>query len=342
MSSGSSSRSSRSVPFATTRCGTSPRCPSSGGPRGAARTRGRGGYLRLLKAANRAIKSEWSDARTVTAGLVGPSWDEFRRLYRLGAKRHFDIAALHVYPQTGVRVQEAVRRVRREINRAGDRKARIFLTEVSFPASKGKAKAIRNQRQETPSTMARNLGRLYARLLKDRRRRRTGLDRVYWYTWASDYFRRSSNFNFAGLLASRDGRLFKAQPALDAYRRSAKRLPGLRAHGPRTLQALARQQRLEPPVDRLGAHARHVNSRARARPDSIRRSRSAPGAATVRIASAKPSWSSGSTSSAAGPQVSGSAPRSELTTGVPAAIASRHGRPKPSYRDGMASVAAPA
>ena len=32
----------------------------------------------------------------------------------------------------------------------------------------------------------------------------------------------------------------------------------------------------------------------------------------------------------ASPQVSGSAPRSEATTGVPAAMASRHGRPKPS------------
>ena len=182
------------------------------------------GYLRLLRASNRAIKGADRSAKTVTAGLVGPSWSEFRRLYRLGAKGSFDVAALHVYPQTLIRVREAVRRVRREIRRAGDRRARIFLTEVSFPASRGKAKPIRGQRQETPQTMARRLERLYASLIRERGR--LGLDRVYWYTWATDYVRRSSNFNFAGLLASRDGLEFTPQPALEAHRRSALRFHG--------------------------------------------------------------------------------------------------------------------
>ena len=179
------------------------------------------GYVRLLKASNRAIKGADRSGRTVTAGLVGPSWDEFRRLYRHGAKGSFDVAALHVYPQTLVRVREAVRRVRAELRRAGDRRARIFLTEVSFPASRGKAKPIRGQRQETPKTMARRLEQLYASLIRERGR--LGLDRIYWYTWATDYVRRSSNFNFAGLVASRDGLKFKPQPALEAHRRSALR-----------------------------------------------------------------------------------------------------------------------
>lgn len=182
------------------------------------------GYVRLLKAANRAIKGADRSGRTVTAGLVGPSWTEFRRLYRHGAKGSFDVAALHVYPQTLVRVREAIRRVRAEIRRAGDRRARIFLTEVSFPASKGKAKPIRGQRQETPTTMARRLEQLFASLIRERQRLR--LDRVYWYTWASDYVRRSSNFNFAGLLASPNGMEFRTQPALRAYQRSAQRFQG--------------------------------------------------------------------------------------------------------------------
>jgi len=182
------------------------------------------GYVRLLKASHRAIKIADRSSKTVTAGLVGPSWNEFRRLYRHGAKGSFDVAALHVYPQTQVRVQLAVKRVRAELRRAGDRRARIFLTEVSFPASKGRTKPIRGQSQETPRTMARKVERLYASLIRDRPR--TGLDRVYWYTWASDYVRRSSNFNFAGLLASPDGMMFTRQPALEAYKRSALRFQG--------------------------------------------------------------------------------------------------------------------
>ena len=182
------------------------------------------GYVRLLKASNRAIKGADRNAKTVTAGLVGPSWTEFRRLYRNGAKGSFDVAALHVYPQTLVRVQVAVRRVLAELRRARDRRARIFLTEVSFPASRGKAKPIRGQRQETSASMARRLEELYASVISSRKR--TRLDRVYWYTWASDYVRRSSNFNFAGLVASRDGIEFKPQPALEAYRSSAQYFHG--------------------------------------------------------------------------------------------------------------------
>jgi hypothetical protein len=59
-------------------------------------------------------------------------------------------------------------------------------------------------------------------------------------------------------------------------------------------------------------------------------------------ASAMPSGSSGSTSSAASPTTCGSAPRSEATTGVPDAIASSAVRPKPSYSDGSTKALAPA
>ena len=183
-----------------------------------------GGYANLLRAANRTIKATDRSARTVMGGLVGPSWVELRKLYRAGARRSFDVMALHIYAQTERRVLGAVRRVRAELDAAGDTQKPIFLTETAFPASRGRAKAIRGQRQESPASMAKSVTTLFSLLARTRAPLR--LDRVHWYTWASGYDHRTSNFEYAGLLASPDGERFRPQPALSAFRRTARRLQG--------------------------------------------------------------------------------------------------------------------
>jgi hypothetical protein len=85
-----------------------------------------------------------------------------------------------------------------------------------------------------------------------------------------------------------------------------------------------------------------LNSAERSSPLRIRRSRTCSSAVAFSSASVSASASSGFTSSAASPQVSGSAVRSAATTGTPLAIASSTGSPKPSYSDGIASASAPA
>ena len=184
------------------------------------------GYVRLLKAANRTIKRADRRARTVAAGLVGLSWLELKRMYRAGARGSFDTAAINVYPQTEGRVVAAVRKMREALIAAGERRKPIYLTETAFPASRGRAKPIAGQRQETPRGMAKRLSSLFGMLARGRRR--LGLAKVFWYTWASGYQHRTSNFEYAGLLASPDGLTFRRQPALGAYRRTAARYQGCR------------------------------------------------------------------------------------------------------------------
>ena len=55
--------------------------------------------------------------------------------------------------------------------------------------------------------------------------RALGLERVYWFTWATRYGRGGSVFNYAGLQEYRDGK-FTAQPALGALQRVARTLQG--------------------------------------------------------------------------------------------------------------------
>jgi hypothetical protein len=182
------------------------------------------GYVRLLKAAHRAIKDADPGAKVVLAGLTQRAWDELATLYRIGhIRRYFDVAALQTFPQTAARALRAARLFRRAMNRAGDRRKPIYVTEITWPASKGKTKGIRFQRQETPAGMARKLSRAYSLLARSAGRLR--LRRVYWYTWASLYGRGGSIFRYAGLQRYSGG-AFTAQPALAAYQRSARRFEG--------------------------------------------------------------------------------------------------------------------
>jgi hypothetical protein len=57
-------------------------------------------------------------------------------------------------------------------------------------------------------------------------RRRLSLGRVYWYTWSSG-FRTSDLFDYSGLVRWRQD-TYRAQPALRAYARSARRHEGCR------------------------------------------------------------------------------------------------------------------
>ncbi len=205
----------------------------------------------------------------------------------------------------------------------------MWVTEVSFPASKGKLKPVGALGRETPRGMGRRLYNTY--LLLARKRKRERLDRVYWYTWSSSYKREEppSHFDYAGLLARSSAFSFKPQPALNSFRRIAERMEGC-PKNERGALPLAREQRLEQRVDARRGLLPGEPGRA---PPPAGNERVPLGAgrrcAEHGLGEARPRRR-GRPGSAASPQVSGSAPRSEQTTGVPAAIASRQGRPKPS------------
>jgi hypothetical protein len=191
--------------------------------------KGQYGYIRayplLLRAAYNAIKTEDPGAKVVLAGITQRAWDEIELLYQRGIKRYFDVAALQTFPQTVKRAVMATELFRDAMKARGDRRKPVYLTEIAWPASKGRTKGIRYQSQETPRGMATKLSGVYRALIKRRRALRVG--KVFWYTWASPYGRGGSIFKYAGL-QSFDDTSFKAQPALSTYRRLAVRYQGCR------------------------------------------------------------------------------------------------------------------
>jgi polysaccharide biosynthesis protein PslG len=182
------------------------------------------GYGKLLRSAYRAVKVRDPGAKVVLAGITQRAWEEIEELYAVGRiKGAFDVAALQIFPQTVRRSVLATKLFREALRARRDGRKPIYLTELSWPASKGRTPRIRWLAHETSRSMAAKLATAYGRLAKNRRE--LGLERVYWFTWATRYGRGGSVFNYSGLQEYRDGK-FTAQPALGALQRVARTLQG--------------------------------------------------------------------------------------------------------------------
>ena len=199
-------------------------------------------YTALLKATYQAIKGADPGAKVIAGSLVAfgnnyNQWNAMRDLYRAGAKGFFDTVAIHPFTNnpssasdTAARTVEIIRRVRAQMRRRGDRRKPIVLTEMTWPAAKGKVprRALLPFSTTTRGQKAR-LKAAYAKVISQRRR--LGVTQAYWYTWATPYDRKSpasvQAFRYSGLTRLRNGS-FKAMPILRTYAGVAARYEGCR------------------------------------------------------------------------------------------------------------------
>src|SRR4051794_2124106 len=178
-------------------------------------------YGKLLRAAHAAIKKADPGAKVVLAGATNFAWDALESLYRKGQiKGEFDVAALHPYTGSAGRVLTAVKLFRAVLKKHGEGRKPIWITELAWPASKGRSAAPKGLAAlpTTAKGMATRLTRAYRLLRKTRL-----VQRAYWYTWASAYKRSDGIFGFTGLerYDPTSGR-FTATPALRAFRTIAR------------------------------------------------------------------------------------------------------------------------
>ncbi len=176
-------------------------------------------YVKLLREADGALRAADPGARVILAGLPNESWTALRKIYKAGGKRYFDAVALHPYtgkPRNVVRLAEFARR---EMRRFHDGRTPIWITELSWPAAKGKTKNTGGF-ETTDKGQASRL-KEGIRLLA-RARKRLRIERVYWYTWLSQEDSPNS-FDYSGLRRVRDGKIVSA-PALAAFRAAARKL----------------------------------------------------------------------------------------------------------------------
>jgi hypothetical protein len=188
-------------------------------------------YLALLRAAHDAIKAADPGARIVLAGLPNYSWRELERIYRRGARRLFDVVALHPYTKYPQGVITILSYVRSVMNRFGDRRKPMIADELSWPSSLGRTRhGVGYDFQTTPAGQAQRVGQVLPLLARNRRR--LGLAAFYYYDWAGQDRPNVIVFDFSGLVHW-DGVGFSAKPALAAFTRAALAMEGCRAKGAR-------------------------------------------------------------------------------------------------------------
>ena len=178
-------------------------------------------YVRLLRAAHRALESADRGSRTILAGLPNESWIALRRIYKAGGRQSFDAVAIHPYtgkPRNVVRLAEYARK---EMRRFRDGRKPLWVTELSWPAAKGKTKNTTGF-ETTDRGQAQRLTEGLKLLARARKRLR--IQRVFWYTWLSREDSPNS-FDYSGLRRVRDGGVVSV-PALTAFQAAAKRLQG--------------------------------------------------------------------------------------------------------------------
>jgi polysaccharide biosynthesis protein PslG len=184
-------------------------------------------YAQVLRTGARAVRARDRGATIVLAGFANDAWRAIAKLYRAGNVRpYFDAAAVHMYSASPGDFVEVTRRFRQAMDRYGDRRKPIYITEVGASASAGAFASPGHEHfQVTRRGLARQIAPSFRALAGVRHRFR--IERVYWYTWASPYQMPSGVFGYTGLNAF-DGFAVGAEPALPAYRRMAAAYEGCR------------------------------------------------------------------------------------------------------------------
>jgi hypothetical protein len=175
-------------------------------------------FVRMLHAARRALREADGGARVVLAGLPNRSWTALRSIYRAGGREAFDAVALHPYTGKAGHVVKLVRLARRQMARFRDARKPIWITELSWPATKGTRR--RTGFETSNAGQAQRLRRALHLLAAERRELR--IRRVYWYTWLSVEAGPNA-FGWSGLRRVRDGRTVDA-PALRVFKRTGRAL----------------------------------------------------------------------------------------------------------------------
>jgi Beta-galactosidase len=140
-------------------------------------------YAAMLRAVGGAIKREDRKADIVTAGLPPSELGGavrigryIRQLYSAGAARHFDTLALNSYATDHKELGSLLRSVRGLMNRRGDRRARIWITELGWGDRGPRHRFIVGERGQ-----ANRISKSLALIRKQRRRLR--LRGVVYYSW---------------------------------------------------------------------------------------------------------------------------------------------------------------
>jgi len=181
-------------------------------------------YARMLRVVGKSIRRVHRRAEIVTAGLppselsgTVPLPRYIRQLYRAGGRRWFSTLAINSYAKNHRELGRLLRGVRRIMNRHGDWRARIWLTELGWGDSGPRHRFVVGARGQ-----AKRIARSFRYLRRSRGRLR--LRGVVYYSWRDGHPYPPNYKDMWGLhtgLLRVDG---SPKPAYRAFRRAVRGL----------------------------------------------------------------------------------------------------------------------
>ena len=140
-------------------------------------------YVAMLRKVGRAIRSVDRRAHILTAGIppsklksATPIESYIRQMYRAGARHHFDSLAINSYATDQRQLRGLLRSMRGLMNRHGDRRGRIWITEIGWGDLGPKHRLIVGK-----AGQARRIAQALSLVRKQRGR--LGLSGVVYYSW---------------------------------------------------------------------------------------------------------------------------------------------------------------
>jgi hypothetical protein len=185
-------------------------------------------YVALVKASRKAIKALDPKARIVLAATVGDisadrkSAPALQSIYKAGGKGLFDVAAVHPFTYRVTNVMLLLNAYRATLNKNGDKKKPLLITELAWPSAKGKVTKPYGY-ETTESEQASRVREVMPLLVKQRSKLR--LETVIWYTWSTTDTGKGSSFDYAGLRRWTGSKLV-SKPAFSAFKSMALKYEG--------------------------------------------------------------------------------------------------------------------
>ncbi len=175
-------------------------------------------YAKLLKLSAKTIHGVDPEAKIVLGGMFETSgtdgaiypWKFIGRLDRLGMRPYFDVVGSHPYSPNMAGVRSQVTRVRRAMNRHGDRSTPLWIDEIGWGSARSGSLIDKG-----PRGQARLLRRSFQYFASHRRS--LGIGRVFWYPFRDGRY----NANVCGFCNSEGlfDRHGAAKPAWTAFKR---------------------------------------------------------------------------------------------------------------------------
>jgi hypothetical protein len=143
-------------------------------------------YAKILKPAGEAIHAVDRKAEVQLGGMfpdTGPKGIRIEKylskLYKVkGIKKSFDAAAVHPYAKNPKQLVGQVNRARKAMNKAGDKKAKVWITELGYSSGKKPNKPVV---KKSAKKQAKALTSSFKALKKARGKLK--LAGVVWFTW---------------------------------------------------------------------------------------------------------------------------------------------------------------